>query len=83
MYLIWFFPSGPSSLLSTVMTKMACDREERAFMSVTPTDRFLLPTLMTCWRESGLGANLDFLDALDHKGREILAVSDAGDDLWE
>uniref|UniRef100_A0A8C6SK97 Uncharacterized protein n=1 Tax=Neogobius melanostomus TaxID=47308 RepID=A0A8C6SK97_9GOBI len=43
----WFSPSTPSSLHSTAMTKMACDRELCSFMLVAPTDRFWLPTSMT------------------------------------
>uniref|UniRef100_A0A3Q3GSV3 Uncharacterized protein n=1 Tax=Labrus bergylta TaxID=56723 RepID=A0A3Q3GSV3_9LABR len=46
--LMWFSPSTPSSLHSTVMTKMACERELCSFMLVAPTDRFWLPTFMTC-----------------------------------
>uniref|UniRef100_A0A8C6M6N3 Uncharacterized protein n=1 Tax=Nothobranchius furzeri TaxID=105023 RepID=A0A8C6M6N3_NOTFU len=44
---MWFSPSTPSSLHSTVMTKMACERELCSFMFVAPTERFWLPTFMT------------------------------------
>uniref|UniRef100_A0A3B4A8V7 Uncharacterized protein n=1 Tax=Periophthalmus magnuspinnatus TaxID=409849 RepID=A0A3B4A8V7_9GOBI len=45
---MWLSPSKPTSLHSTVMTKMACDRELCSFMLVAPTDRFWFPTFMTC-----------------------------------
>lgn len=32
----------------TVTMKMACDRDEVAFILVDPTERFLLPTFITC-----------------------------------
>uniref|UniRef100_A0A670HX00 Uncharacterized protein n=1 Tax=Podarcis muralis TaxID=64176 RepID=A0A670HX00_PODMU len=45
---MWSSPSGPSSLHSTVMTKMACERELYSFMLVLPTERAWLPRFMTC-----------------------------------
>uniref|UniRef100_A0A669PSV8 Uncharacterized protein n=1 Tax=Phasianus colchicus TaxID=9054 RepID=A0A669PSV8_PHACC len=42
------WPSGPVSLHSTVMRKMACERELRSFMLVLPTERAWLPRFITC-----------------------------------
>ena len=40
-------PSGVS-LVSTVMVKMECDRDDSEFISVAPTLRFFFPTSRTC-----------------------------------
>uniref|UniRef100_A0A3B5BLB6 Uncharacterized protein n=1 Tax=Stegastes partitus TaxID=144197 RepID=A0A3B5BLB6_9TELE len=45
---MWSSPSGPTSLHSTVMTKMAWERELRSFMLVKPTDLDWLPMFITC-----------------------------------
>uniref|UniRef100_A0A3B3SYI4 Uncharacterized protein n=1 Tax=Paramormyrops kingsleyae TaxID=1676925 RepID=A0A3B3SYI4_9TELE len=45
---MWFSPSRPISLHSTVITKIACDLELCSFMLVNPMDRVWLPTFMTC-----------------------------------
>uniref|UniRef100_A0A8D3APP5 Uncharacterized protein n=1 Tax=Scophthalmus maximus TaxID=52904 RepID=A0A8D3APP5_SCOMX len=45
---MWSSPSGPTSLHSTVTTKMAWDRELRSFMLVKPTDLDWLPMFITC-----------------------------------
>lgn len=34
----WCWPSGPFSLHSTVILKMACERDDLSFMAVDPTD---------------------------------------------
>jgi hypothetical protein len=36
--------AGPLSLVSIVMVKIQCEREESWFISVAPTERFFLPT---------------------------------------
>mmetsp|Transcript_3720 Transcript_3720/g.13716 ORF Transcript_3720/g.13716 Transcript_3720/m.13716 type:complete len:319 (-) Transcript_3720:544-1500(-) len=40
-------PSSLNSAVSTVTVKMECERDDVAFMSVEPTDRFFLPAVMT------------------------------------
>uniref|UniRef100_A0A4W5PYB9 Uncharacterized protein n=1 Tax=Hucho hucho TaxID=62062 RepID=A0A4W5PYB9_9TELE len=45
---MWSSPSAPFSLHSTVIMKMAWDRELRSFILVNPTDLDWSPMFMTC-----------------------------------
>jgi hypothetical protein len=70
---MWFSPSSLVSLHSTVIMKMAWDRDECSLRSVTPTDRLLLPRFITFFdaslhRHTHTRRNLYFLDALDDEG---------------
>lgn len=38
----WCCPSGPFSLHSTVMLKIACERDDLSFMFVAPTDPVII-----------------------------------------
>uniref|UniRef100_A0A3B1JZH9 Uncharacterized protein n=1 Tax=Astyanax mexicanus TaxID=7994 RepID=A0A3B1JZH9_ASTMX len=52
---MWLRPSGPGCPHSTVMVKMACERELCSFMLVKPTERARFPafiTLVNQWTSS-------------------------------
>uniref|UniRef100_A0A3B4C4D6 Uncharacterized protein n=1 Tax=Pygocentrus nattereri TaxID=42514 RepID=A0A3B4C4D6_PYGNA len=66
---MWLRPSGPGCPHSTVMVKMACERELCSFMLVKPTERARFPAFITC------SISFTFLVTKDERSRTYMPDS--------
>eukprot|EP00955_Chlamydomonas_euryale_P043649 352664-Chlamydomonas_euryale.AAC.6 len=78
--LMWFSLVMPASIVSIVMVKMECERDESLFMSVAPTDLFFLPTSTTL-RSSCSPLTTNELSPLTYTPVSLCSLSSSG--VWE